>query len=73
MRLFVGIVADNFGVWAYAVVLFLLTVWWGKVWGDATACPYTHLEDVVMGNADTQTALMKTWAELTGGVLIFRY
>lgn len=59
-------------MWAYAVVLFLLTVWWGRVWGDATACPYTHLEDVIQGKVDTQLAIMKTWAELTGGVLIFR-
>ncbi|XP_026287882.1 aquaporin-11 [Frankliniella occidentalis] len=67
------IVADNFGVLAYAGVLFVLTVWWSNEWGDATACPYTHLEDVLDGKADVREAALKIWAQLTGGVLIFRY
>lgn len=67
------IVADNFGVLAYAGVLFVLTVWWSNEWGEATACPYTHLEDVLDGKADVRVAALKIWAQLTGGVLIFRY
>lgn len=65
-------VADNFGVFAYAAVLFVLTVWWSNEWGEATACPYTHLEDVLDGKADVRVAALKIWAQLTGGVLIFR-
>lgn len=42
-------VADNFGVATYAVFLFALTIWWSLNWGEATACPYTHIEDVIEG------------------------
>lgn len=65
--------ADNFGVITYAIFLFLLTIWWSKQWGDATACPYTHLEDVVLNeNADIRDAALKIWAELAGGLIVFK-
>lgn len=48
-------------------------MWWGSAWGDATACPYTHMEDIVEGRCDVRKALFKIWAEVTGGVLVFRY
>nr|CAD7399332.1 unnamed protein product [Timema poppensis] len=67
------IVADNFGISTYAVYLFCLTIWWSQNWGDATACPYTHLEDVVQGKASLRVAALKIWAELTGGILIYRF
>jgi hypothetical protein len=38
------LVADNYGVTAYAVCLFLLTIWFSEHWGEATACPYNHFE-----------------------------
>lgn len=57
----------------YAIFLFTLTIWWAWNWGDATACPYNHLEDVVEGKTDLRVALLKTWAELTGGVMVFKY
>ncbi|KAI5636596.1 aquaporin-11 isoform X2 [Phthorimaea operculella] len=67
------IVADNFGVGTYAVFLFALTIWWSLNWGDATACPYTHLEEIIEGKGNVRRALLKTWAELTGGILVFKY
>ncbi|CAK1550393.1 unnamed protein product [Leptosia nina] len=67
------VVADNFGVATYAVYLFALTIWWSLNWGEATACPYTHIEDVIEGRGDVRKALMKTWAELGGGMLVFKY
>ncbi|VVD02049.1 unnamed protein product [Leptidea sinapis] len=67
------VVADNFGVATYAVFLFALTVWWSLNWGDATACPYTHLEDIIEGKGDIRQALLKVWAELAGGMLVFKY
>ncbi|XP_026321300.1 aquaporin-11 isoform X2 [Hyposmocoma kahamanoa] len=67
------IVAENFGVGTYAIFLFALSIWWSMNWGDATACPYTHLEEVIEGKGDVRKALLKTWAELTGGLLIFKY
>ncbi|XP_045775203.1 aquaporin-11 isoform X3 [Maniola jurtina] len=67
------VVADHFGVATYAIFLFALTIWWSMNWGDATACPYTHIEDVIEGRGDIRKALLKTWAELTGGLLIFKY
>ena len=65
-------VADNFGVSTYALFLFLLTIWWAINWGDATACPYTHIEDVIRGNTDIRTAVLKTFFELAGGMLVFK-
>lgn len=47
----VSSVADNYGVATYAIFLFLLTVWWSQVWGDASACPYTHMEDMLEGKS----------------------
>ncbi|XP_053610583.1 aquaporin-11 isoform X2 [Plodia interpunctella] len=67
------VVADNFGVATYAVFLFALTIWWSLNWGDATACPYTHIEDIIEGKGDTRRALLKTAAELIGGVMVFKY
>ncbi|XP_058984864.1 aquaporin-11-like [Musca domestica] len=66
------IVADNFGVAAYAVFLFLLTVWWVKVWGDASACPYTHMEDMLEGKTSLKEVALRTWAELMGGCCVYR-
>ncbi|KAL4714267.1 hypothetical protein ACJJTC_009619 [Scirpophaga incertulas] len=71
--IFVVSVADNFGVATYGIFLFALTIWWSLNWGDATACPYTHIEDVIEGKGDIRKALLKTWAELTGGILVFKY
>lgn len=67
------VVADNFGVATYAIFLFALTIWWSLNWGDASACPYTHIEDVIEGKGDVRKAVLKTWAELGGGLLVFKY
>lgn len=64
--------ADNYGVAAYAVYLFLLTIWWGQVWGDATACPYTYIEDMVEGKTTPREVALKTWAQLMGGCCVYR-
>lgn len=66
------LVADNFGVAAYAIYLFFLTIWWGQVWGDASACPYTHMEDMVEGKTSARVVALKTWAQLMGGCCVFR-
>ncbi|KAK6626550.1 hypothetical protein RUM44_009023 [Polyplax serrata] len=66
------VVADNYGVWMYALYLFLLTIWWAVDWGDANACPNIQLEDVILGKQDSQTSLTKIWAQLTGGIFVFR-
>ena len=57
----------------YAIYLFLLTIWWSMHWGDATACPYNHLEDLVQGNMSRQETIVRTIAEVVGGVAVFRY
>ncbi|XP_014256072.1 aquaporin-11 [Cimex lectularius] len=67
------IIADNYGVYMYAVYLFMLTVWWSKNWGDATACPYTHFEDVAEGKQWFGGALLKIAAQLAGGLLTYKY
>ncbi|XP_015114997.1 aquaporin-11 [Diachasma alloeum] len=67
------IIADNWGVSMYAIYLFVLTIWWSLNWEDATACPYTHLEDLVEGKKSLRDAFLLIWAELVGGLAIFRY
>ncbi|EAT33473.1 AAEL014108-PA [Aedes aegypti] len=67
------IVADNFGVATYAVFLFTLTIWWGLQWGNATACPYTYMEQIVQGEVSFKEAALKIWAQLMGGCCVYRY
>lgn len=67
------LVADNFGVGVYAIFLFFLTILWSMVWGDATACPYTHLEDLLEGKSSIRSVLLKIWAQLIGGCCVFRF
>uniref|UniRef100_A0A1Q3FJU2 Aquaporin n=1 Tax=Culex tarsalis TaxID=7177 RepID=A0A1Q3FJU2_CULTA len=67
------IVADNFGVATYAVFLFTLTIWWGRQWGNATACPYTYMEQIVQGEVNFREAALKIWAQLMGGCCVYRY
>lgn len=57
----------------YAIYLFFLTIWWSFNWGDATACPYTHIEDVCEGQKSVRNAFLLIWAELVGGLAVFRY
>ena len=66
-------VADNYGVMAYAVFLFTLTIWWGLHWGDATACPYIHFEDCINGSMPVLEVVVRTVAEVFGGVAVFKY
>lgn len=66
-------VADNYGVSTYAIYLFLLTVWWSKVWENATACPYNPLEEVLEGSKAIYQALMLIVSQVLGGIVIFRY
>lgn len=70
---FLSAVADNWGVWMYGLYLFLLTIWWSTNWDEASACPYTHIEDVVMRGKSLTTALLTICAELAGGLVIFKY
>ncbi|XP_060521837.1 aquaporin-11 [Cylas formicarius] len=67
------VVADNWGVGAYAVFLFLLTIWWSRSWEDASACPYVPLEEVVEGAKSAKTALMTVGAQLVAALVTFRY
>jgi len=66
------IVADNYGLAAYGLFLFLLTIHWSLHWGEATACPYNHLEDLVQGKMSRQETLVRTVAETVGGVAVFK-
>lgn len=65
-------VTDNFGVATYAIYLFMLTIWWSFVWGDASACPYTHMEDMLEGKTSPRVVALKTWAQLMGGCCVYR-
>jgi len=66
------IVADNFGVSTYAIYLFLLTVWWNIAWQDASACPYTHMEEFLEGRTTLKEVSLRAWAQLMGGCCVYR-
>ena len=82
-------VADNYGLAAYGLYLFLATIWWSMHWGeehhlscdnillpsrpgDATACPYNHFESCVEGTMTKQETIVRTIAQVIGGVAVFR-
>ena len=65
-------VADNYGKLGYAVFLFSLTIWWGMVWGDATACPYFHFESLYEGTMKPLEVAVRTIAEVFGGIAVFK-
>lgn len=67
-----ALVAEVYGVWMYAVLLFLLTLWWAAHWGDASACPYIHLEAYLDGSSTFSDSLLASLAELAGGLAIYR-
>ncbi|XP_071515261.1 aquaporin-11 isoform X2 [Panulirus ornatus] len=67
------IIADNYGVMAYAVYLFLLTIWWGQSWGTATACPYSLLEEYVETGANPVFVVLKIISQVIGGLASFRW
>lgn len=67
------IVADNYGVWVYALYLFLLTLWWARVWEIESACPYSEMEKVVEGTQEALKALYVIIAQILGGILIYYY
>ncbi|KAB7495657.1 Aquaporin-12A [Armadillidium nasatum] len=67
------IIADNYGVLAYALYLFLMTIWWSKSWGTATACPYNLLEEYVEQGTDFKTVGLKIGAQTFGGIASFRW
>merc|ERR1711902_49716 len=58
------IIADNYGLAAYGLYLFLATIWWSMHWGDATACPYNHFESCVEGNMSKQETIVRTIAQV---------
>merc|ERR1712012_309030 len=66
------IIADNYGLAAYGLYLFLATIWWSLHWGDATACPYNHFESCVEGTMTKQETIVRTIAQVIGGVAVFR-
>ncbi|CAH1107266.1 unnamed protein product [Psylliodes chrysocephalus] len=67
------IVADNWGVSTYAIFLFLLTVWWGTQWEDASACPYCPIEEVLEGSKNMKTAILTIASQLVGALITFKY
>ncbi|OXA60708.1 aquaporin-11 [Folsomia candida] len=67
------IIADNYGIHAYATYLFLLTVWWSYRWGDASACPYTHIEDLLQGQATFKYVLLVVFVQVFSGWAIYPF
>merc|ERR1711962_1695939 len=66
------IVADNYGLAAYGLYLFLATWWWSLHWGDATACAYNHFESYIEGTMTKQEVIVRVIGQVIGGVAVFR-
>lgn len=67
------IIADNYGIGAYAIYLFFLTIWWSDHWGDCTACPYNHMEACVTGEMTRKEMIVRSVAQTIGGVAVFKF
>ncbi|KAG0716407.1 Aquaporin-11 [Chionoecetes opilio] len=67
------IIADNYGVGAYAIFLFLMTIWWSNSWGSATACTYTLLEEYVETGSNPVHVLLKIIAQVIGAIVSFSW
>ena len=66
------LVAEVYGIWMYAVFLFVLTLWWASHWGDAAACPYIHIEAYLDGSSSFSQAFLASLAEIAGGLAIYK-
>ena len=69
---FVQKVSEEYGIWMYALILLLLTLWWAAHWADASACPYIHLEAYLDGSVHFSQAFLATLAEIAGGLAIYK-
>ncbi|CAG9771076.1 unnamed protein product [Ceutorhynchus assimilis] len=67
------IVADNWGVGAYALFLLLLTIYWSTKWENSSACPYCPLEEAFVGQRTWQSTLNIIGAQLIAALLTFPY
>lgn len=67
------IVADNWGVGAYAIYLFLLTIWWSSHWEEASACPYSPIEDALEGCKTLKTVALTIIAQVLAALVTFSY
>ncbi|XP_045478353.1 aquaporin-11 [Harmonia axyridis] len=65
------VVTENWGIEAYAIFLFLLVLIWERTWTDASACPYTALEEVIEGQRDYSNAALRVFGQLAGGLVTF--
>lgn len=65
-------VADNWGVWAYALYLFVLTLWWASKWEDASACPYSPIEEVIEGMKSYKTAILIIISQILAALVTFQ-
>lgn len=64
-------VTENYGIEAYAAFLFLLVLLWDRTWTDASACPYTALEEVIEGQRDYSNAALRVFGQISGGLVTF--
>ena len=65
-------VTESYGIWMYAVFLFLLTIWWANHWQDAAGCPYIHVENYLDGSSSFSQSLLCALAEIAGGLAVYK-
>jgi len=67
-----ALVCDNYGKTMFVIGLYVMNLWWGSCWGDATANPNTHLEDIVRGECEPREAGYKIGAQTVAGLAVWR-
>ncbi len=65
------IISDNYGVLAYSVLLFVVSVTWTVLWKDTTACTYVPMELWMQGRMKLKESLFCIFAQICGGLAIF--
>lgn len=65
------VVTENWGIMAYAIYLFILTLIWDHTWEDASACPYTAIEEVLEGTRDYSNAALRIFGQILGASITF--
>jgi len=68
-----NLVSDLYGSAAYWVYLFGASVWWCYRWGEATGCPYTHVEEWLDGGRDGKSGALLALVEVIGGLVFYRF
>lgn len=50
-----------------------MTIWWSKIWENASACPYSPIEEFIENSKDIKKVSLTILSQILGGLVTFRY